>query len=75
MSGTVYYQFWLHAPTEDVYAVRLDDQDVTGICGPLDEAERLPDLLPDFPYDDDDGSGLPEGGPFIVASGWEDSRP
>jgi hypothetical protein len=30
------YEYWLHASTGSVYAIRLKDSQLTGACGPLD---------------------------------------
>ncbi len=46
------YQFWQHVASSDIYAVRLEQGEPTGICGPLDRAEVRRENLSAFDYDD-----------------------
>lgn len=46
------YQFWEFVATGDVFAVRLEYGELTGICGPLHEDEVQPQNLLKFDYDD-----------------------
>lgn len=46
------YQFWQYMKSGEIYAVRLEHGDVTGISGPLHESEVRPANLPEFDYDD-----------------------
>lgn len=49
-------EYWQHARSGEVYAVRLEYGRVTGFVGPLDRRELHPALLPDYHYDDDPGA-------------------
>ncbi|HET8908806.1 MAG TPA: hypothetical protein VFN11_17760 [Ktedonobacterales bacterium] len=46
------YQFWQFVTSGDIFAVRLEHDDVSGICGPLHRTEVRRENLPDFDYDD-----------------------
>lgn len=46
------YQFWQHVESSEIYAVRLERGEPTGICGPLHRDEARLENLPAFDYDD-----------------------
>lgn len=46
------YQFWQYKTSGDVFAVRIEHGDLTGICGPLHRDEVRGEKLPNFDYDD-----------------------
>lgn len=46
------YQFWQHVESGGIYAVRLEQGALTGICGPLDRDEVRRETLSAFDYDD-----------------------
>jgi hypothetical protein len=46
------YQFWQHMKSREIYAVRLEQGALTGICGPLHPNEVRPENLPAFDYND-----------------------
>jgi hypothetical protein len=47
------YQLWRHQHSNEVWAVRLEHNMVTGVCGPLPPDLSTTDALPFHDYDDD----------------------
>ncbi len=45
------HEYWQSTATAEVFAVRLDDGMVSGVCGPLARSETEPSFLPAFDYD------------------------
>ena len=48
------YQFWSHNTSGETYAIRIENQEVTGCIGPLHHTEVIASDLPSFEYDDED---------------------
>jgi hypothetical protein len=49
------YEYWLHLPTRDLWAVvGMDDAVVVQACGPMDPHYTVSSLLPHLPYTTDD---------------------
>jgi len=46
------YEFRIFVPKCETYAILLDDQQITGIYGPLEYDEVLFSALPHFKYED-----------------------
>jgi hypothetical protein len=46
------YRLLLHRQSGEVWAVRVEGQELTGVVGPLRERPR-DSALPDLPYDED----------------------
>jgi hypothetical protein len=49
----VHYEYWRHKALPEIYAVRLEGRQVTGVAGPLPEATLDSSALPHYVYDDD----------------------
>jgi len=47
------YQLWRHQQSNEVWAVRLEYNMVTGVCGPLPPEMATVAALPTHDYDDD----------------------
>jgi hypothetical protein len=54
------HEYWRHAHTGEVWAVRLLDGVVVGCCGPLHHDDLDPDFLPDLDYVEDGAAGIEE---------------
>lgn len=46
------FQFWQFVASGDIFAVRLEHGELTGICGPLHRDEVRGENLSAFDYDD-----------------------
>jgi hypothetical protein len=56
MATTERYEYWVHQPTGKFYAVRLQNNRVVGVCGPLGlELLGAPTELSTVEYRDTDG--------------------
>jgi hypothetical protein len=49
------YAYWIHTKSGCLYAIRPEDDAVTGCCGPVNYYHATRDGLPDYHYDDQPG--------------------
>jgi hypothetical protein len=52
--NTYDYEYWTHLPTNELWAVAMNDAVVVRACGPLDPRDTISSLLPHLPYTSDD---------------------
>lgn len=53
-AAKVRYEYWQHKVSRELYAVRLEITQVTGVFGPLTAPARSHQLaLPHYPYEED----------------------
>jgi hypothetical protein len=68
-AATTVWQFWQHEKSGEVFAVKVTNDEVTGVCGPLHHDEVIEVLLPDFHYEIEDIDWI-LGEPTSLAGGW-----
>jgi hypothetical protein len=54
MNNRYDYEFWVHVPTDELWAVAMENATVVQACGPLDPRDTVQSLLPYLPYRADD---------------------
>jgi hypothetical protein len=52
MTPPVQYQVWRHTRSRELWAVRLEYDELTGACGPLPDCPRRTEELADLLYED-----------------------
>ena len=57
------YEYWVHVPTEELWAVTLEEGVVVRACGPLDARDIVTAILPHLPYEQDDAGWIQRGRP------------
>jgi hypothetical protein len=45
------YEYWVHVPTNELWAVALEKDVVVMACGPLDARDTVSSILPHLPYE------------------------
>ena len=55
------YELWVHVPTDELWAVTLEQEVVVRACGPLDARDVIPAILPHLPYKQDDAGWIQRG--------------
>jgi hypothetical protein len=48
------HEYWVHVPTNELWAVALEKGTVVGACGPLDARDVVVSVLPYLPYENRD---------------------